>query len=48
MDLYKFALGKYVAEAAERFETPAILISLPKFFKIPFALFVGTSNFHSI
>ena len=48
MDLYKFALGKYVAEAAERFETPAIRIPLIKFLKMPFALFVGTSNFHSI
>ena len=48
MDLYKFALGKYVAEAAERFETPAIRIPLLKFLKLPFALFVGTSNLHSI
>ena len=42
--------------AAERFETwgrgliflSAILIPLIKFFKIPFALFVSTSNLHSV
>ena len=45
IDLYKFAL---VAEATERFETPAIRIPLLKFLKMPFALFVGTSNLHSI
>ena len=48
MDLYKFALGKYVAEAAERFETPAIRKPRLKFLNMPFALFVGTSNLHSI
>ena len=48
LDLYKFALGKYVAEAAERFEKLAIRIPLLKFLKLPFASFVGTSNLHSI
>ena len=46
-----------LSEAAERFETwgrgglifhSAILIPLIKFFKIPFALFVSTSNLHSV
>ena len=45
-------------EAAERFETwggrgelivhSAIRTPLLKFFKMPFALFVGTSNVHSV
>ena len=41
-------------EAAERFETrglnfhSAIRITLLKFSKMPFALFVGTGSFHSV
>ena len=56
--LFFFIRIHKLSEAAERFETwgrggglilhSAILIPLIKFFKIPFALFVSTSNLHSV